>query len=243
LRGFKKQLTSLIMARRKRNRKKADETLVDIVEVRDQAQSFVDSNQNLVLGGLLVLVLAIGGIFAYNNFVKKPRQQEAMQQMYQAQIQFERDSFALALTKPGGGYPGFLDIADNYGGTKAGNLAKYYAGISYLNLGQFEAAIDFLKDYDPDEEITPIMKYGAMGDAYSELNDLDSALDYYRRAVGAGDNDVLTPYYLKKLGMLHEKNGEFADAKEAYERIKMEYPESQVAQDIDKYIIRVTAKG
>lgn len=231
------------MARRKRNQKKADETLVDIVEVREQAQSFVDRHQNLVLGGLLVIVLAIGGIFAYNNFVIKPRQQEAMQQMYQAQIQFERDSFALALTNPGGGYPGFLDIVDNYGGTKAGNLANYYAGVSYLNLGQHEAAIDFLKDYNPDGEITPIMKYGAMGDAYSELGDFDSALDYYRRAVRAGDNEVLTPFYLKKLGMLHERNGEFSDAKEAYERIKKEYPDSQFGQDIDKYIIRVTAKG
>ena len=231
------------MARRKRNQKKADETLVDIVEVRDQAQSFVDRNQNLVLGGLLVIVLIIGGIFAYNNFVKKPRQQEAVQQMYQAQIQFERDSFALALTNPGGGYPGFLDIVDNYGGTDAGNLAAYYAGISYLNLGQYEAAIDFLEDYSADGEITPIMKYGAIGDAYSELNDFESALNYYRRAVNAGDNDALTPYYLKKLGMLYEKTGELTDAKQAYERIKNEYPQSQVGQDIDKYIIRVNAKG
>lgn len=231
------------MARRKKDQKKAEETLVDIVEVRDQAQSFVDRNQNLVLGGLLVVVLIVGGIFAYSNFIKKPRQQEAMQQMYQAQIQFERDSFALALTNPGGGYPGFLDVADNYSGTEAGNLANYYAGISYLNLGQYEAAIDYLGDYSPDGSITPIMKYGAMGDAYAELNDFDEALDYYERAVKAGDNEVLTPYYLKKLGMLHEQNSQFADAREAYERIKKEYPQSQAGQDIDKYIIRVTAKG
>ena len=38
------------MARRKTNRKKADETLVDIVEVKDNAQSFVDQNQRLIFG-------------------------------------------------------------------------------------------------------------------------------------------------------------------------------------------------
>jgi len=231
------------MASRKKNQKKAEETLVDIVEVRDQAQSFVDRNQNIVLGGLLVIVLIIGGIFAYSNFYQQPRQQEAMEQMYQAQVQFQRDSFALALTNPGGGYLGFLDIIDSYGSTDAGNLANYYAGISYLNLGQFEAAIDFLNDFDPAGDITPIMKYGALGDAYSELNDLENALDYYEDAVSAGDNDMLTPYYLKKVGMLHEKNGSFAQAKAAYERIKEEYPSSSVGQDIEKFIIRVSAKG
>ena len=102
------------MARRKRNQKKADETLVDIVEVRDSAQSFVDNNQQLIFGALVALVLAIGGVFAYNNFYMKPRQVEAEEQMFRAQEQFEQDSFALALTNPGGGYMGFLDIVDSY---------------------------------------------------------------------------------------------------------------------------------
>ena len=231
------------MARRKRNQKKADETLVDIVEVRDQVQSFLDQNQNLVFGGLLAVVLIIGGFFAYNNFYFAPRQQEAVEQMMQAQVQFERDSFANALTNPGGGYSGFLDIIDNYGGTQAGNLDKSYAVVCYLNLGQYEAAIDYLKDYSPDGTITPIMRFGAIGDAYSELNDLESAMDYYKKAANAGDNEVLTPYYLKKIGLLHEKNGNFAEAKASFEKIKSEYPNSPDSQDIDKNMTRVASKG
>lgn len=231
------------MARRKRNQKKADETLVDIVEVKDQAQSFIDGNQNLIFGGLAALVLVIGGLFAYNNFYKAPRQQEAMEQMYQAQVQFERDSFALALTKPGSGYLGFLDIIDTYGSTEAGNLALYYAGISYLNLGQFDAAIDYLEDYSPSGEITPTMKLGALGDAYSELNDFDKAMSYYKRAVSAGDNEVLASYYMKKVGLLHEKNGNFSEAKAAYEELKSKFPTSPYGLDIDKYITRVAAKS
>lgn len=231
------------MAKRKKSQKKADETLVDIVEVRDQAQGFMEQNQNLVFGGLLALVLIVGGLFAYNNFYKAPRQVEATEQMYQAQIQFERDSFARALTNPGGGYPGFLDIIDSYGGTAAGNLAHYYTGIAYLNLGQYEAAIDYLEDYNPDGTITPIMKYGALGDAYAELNDFDQAMSYYERAADAGENEMLTPYYLKKVGMLHERQGNFSRALQAYEEIKEKYPNSPDGRDIDKFIVRVSAKG
>ncbi|MCO6480585.1 MAG: tetratricopeptide repeat protein [Phaeodactylibacter sp.] len=231
------------MARRKRNQKKADETLVDIVEVRDSAQGFIDENQRLIFGALVALVLIVGGIFAYNNFYKKPRQAEAEEQIFRAQQQFERDSFALALSNPGGGYMGFLEIINNYGATPAGNSARYYAGISYLNLGKYQAAIDFLKQFKAKGEVMPIMKYGAMGDAYSELQDFDNAMKFYKKAANEAENDLLTPYYLKKVGLLHERNGNFAEAQKAYKEILEKYPDSPVGRDIEKYITRAEAKG
>ena len=231
------------MARRKRNQKKTDETIVDIVEVRDQAQGFIDKNQNLIFGGLTAIVLLIGGFFAYNYLYMGPRQQAAVEQMQEAQAQFERDSFASALSGPGGGFMGFLDIIDEYSGTKAANTAKYYAGISYLNLGQYQEAVRFLDSYKPKDSITPIMKYGALGDAYGELNDFEGAMIMYNKAVNKGENEMLTPYYLKKVGLLHERNGDFAGAKEAYERIKSEYPNAPDSRDIDKFISRVATKG
>ncbi len=229
------------MAKRKQAEK--DEILIDVVEVREGAQDFFEKYRNFILGGIGALVLVVVGLFAYNQFYKKPKQQEAVEQMFQAQVQFERDSFTLALTNPGGGYSGFLDIIDNYKGTPAANLALYYAGVSYLRLGQYEAAVDYLKDFNAKGELMPIMKNGALGDAYSELNDLDQAMKYYEKAVKAGNNELLTPYYLKKVAMLHEKNGNPEEALKAYERIKNEYPNSPDARDIDKYIVRTTPKG
>lgn len=231
------------MARRIKNQKKSEETLVDIIEVRNQAQDFLEANQKWVYGILGGVLLIIGGVWAYKNLYQKPRQAEAVEQMFQAQMQFERDSFALALTNPGGGYSGLLDIIDNYKGTKAANLANYYAGICYLRLGQYEAAADYLKTFKPAGKIGPIMKYGALADALSELNQLDDALSTYKKAVDAGVNDAITPYYLKKYGMLSEKLGKYGQAKEAYERIKRDFPSSPIATDIDKYIIRAGARG
>ena len=118
------------MARRKTN-KKQDETLVDLVEVKESAQDFLESNQKLVIGLGLVIVLIIAGYLGYKYGYQGPREENASEQIFKAQIQFERDSFALALESPGEGYEGFLDIIDNYGGTKVANTAKYYAGVSY----------------------------------------------------------------------------------------------------------------
>ena len=229
------------MARR-RNKKKKDETLVDLVEARDQAQSFIEKNQTMIFGGLVVFVLIIGGLFAYNYMYKVPREIESQKQMRQAQFQFERDSFALALTNPGGGYSGFLDIIDNYGGTKAANLSNYYAGISYLNLGQYEVAIDYLNDFKASDNILPITKYGAIAAAYGELQDFDKAISFYKKAINAGDNDFLIAYYHKNIGLLYEKQGNFAESKKHFEEIKTKYPNSTESTDIDKYISRVAAK-
>lgn len=228
--------------RNRRQQQKEEEKLVDLIEARDQAQSFVERNQMYLIGGVTLFLLVFGGLFAYNNFYKIPRNDEAIQQMSQAQIMFEQDSFQQALVGPGGGYPGFVDIAGDYSGTKAGNLALYYAGICYLNIGDFKVALDYLNDYSPEGSVTPIMKYGAMGDAYSEEGDFDSAMKYYQRAVNQGDSDLLTPYYMKRVGLLHEKNGNFAEARAIYEKIKLEYPDSPDGSSIEKYISRVEGK-
>ena len=228
--------------RKKQQQKQNEDTLVDIVEVRDNAQGFIEKNQGMIFGVLVGLVAIIGGIFAYNNFYKGPRVQEAANQLYQAQAQFEKDSFTVALTNPGGGYSGFLDIIDSYGGTPAANSAKYYAGISYLNLGDFDNAIKYLGDYSAAGDVLPVMKYGAMGDAYSEKNEMDKAISHYNKAVSQGGNDVLVAYYLKKIGLWNEKNKDFKAAQAAYQRIKSEFPDSPDGGDIDKFLARVNAR-
>ena len=183
------------MATRKSNQKKGDETLLNLVEVSSQTRSFIDKNRTLVIGGVVGLVVIAVGFFLYKNLYADPRQRDAVEQMFQAQAQFEKDSFKLALTNPGGGYSGFLDVIDNYGGSKAGNLSKYYAGLCYLHLGQFDAAISYLEDFSASGEITPAMKSGALGDAYAEKGDLAKAMSLYQDAAKETDNEVIAPYY------------------------------------------------
>ncbi len=230
------------MARR-RKQKQSEDTLVDLVDVKDNASDFLETNQMNIIGALAALVLVVGGYIFYTQFVQAPKENDAAAQMVQAQAMFEKDSFALALTNPGGGFMGFLDIIEEFGGTAVANTAEYYAGISYLNLGQYDYALEYLGTFDPEGTVLAYTKHGAMGDAYSEKNDFANALSSYKKAANAGDNEVLAAYYLKKVGLLHEKQGQNSEAKSAFEKIKNNYPSSQEGTDIDKYIARVGAKG
>lgn len=228
------------MSRRKKQRQQ-EETLIDIYQAGEQAQDFFERNQTALLAGLFGIILLIGGVFAYNNFYKKPQMDEAIAQIAKAQEQFEKDSFALALSNPGDGFMGFLDIINDYSSTPTANIAKYYAGISYLHLGDYNNALDNLKSFDPVGDITPIMKHGALGDVYSELNQMDDAKSSYKKAIGAGENDVLEAFFIKKLAMLNEREGNTEASLELYKRLRDEYAKTGFAKDVDKYITRLEA--
>ncbi len=215
-----------------------DETLVDIVEVKEHAQDLFESNQTLILAVITGLILLLGGYLGYKYAYQIPREEAGLEAIYKAENQFRRDSFALALDNPGAGFEGFLDIIDNYSGTKASNLAKYYAGVSYLNLGKYDVAIDYLKEYNAHDDVTPITKYGAIGDAYAELGDMDQAASFYNKATGH-DNEFLTPYYLNKLALLSMNSGDNSAAHAIYEKIANDYPESVEAKDAKKFVVKL----
>ncbi len=218
----------------------ADEVLVETIAAKKEGADWFEENQKTIVAALLGLALLVVAYFAYQNLVRKPKVMEAASVMYQAQYQFERDSFTAALTNPGGGHPGFLSIISDYSGTPAGNVANYYAGISYLHLGDFNKSVEHLKDFSARGLTMPIMKNGALGDAYSELGDFDQAISYYESASNS-DNELLTSQYLKKLGMAYEKQQKFGKALTAFEKIKTMYPKSAAGIEADKFIGRVSA--
>ena len=220
----------------KQTKKRDDEVLFDLVEAGQSTQNFIEKYQNYLIGGVAAILILIGGYFGFKLMWLEPKEQEAIEEMYKAELQFEQDSFARALEDPGDGYLGFLDIADEYSITKAGNLANYYAGVSYLKLGRYDAAIEYLKDFKPDGDVTPILKFGAIGDAYSEMNEMDKAIDAYTKAVSGKENDFMVPYYLKKLALLERALQNTEEANKHLIRLKNDYPNSSPAQDVDKYI-------
>lgn len=206
-----------------------------------RAENFIETNQKAFmygLGGVLVLVLLVIGYF---KLIREPRIQEAWSESYKAEYYFEKDSFNLALNGDMV-YPGFLDVIDNYGRTPMGNAAKYYAGVCYMRLGDFEAAIDMLEDFDSKDPMVGSMAICLIGDANMELGDMNKALDLYLEAAEEADNEFLSPIFLMKAGRTCELLGDNKQALDIYQRINKEYYETQQQQEIEKYIKRVELK-
>ena len=127
-----------------------------------------------------------------------------------------------------------------YGGTKAANLASFYAGSCYLKLGDFNNAVKYLKDFSTPVEQLQARAYGLLGDAYSELDKKGEAVEEYKKAGTLFEKDeLLSPEYLYRAGYLLESMGKNSEAIEMYQVIKDKYPTSQRGADIDKYLARL----
>jgi len=217
------------------------DNLTEIESALTRTEQFLETNQKLigiVIGAIVVVAV---GYFGLNKFYLEPRQKQAQEQMYVAQNYFEKDSFNLALNGDGSN-PGFLDIIDDFGSTKAGNLSNYYAGISYLHMGKYDDAITYLKKFDTDDLLLGPISVGAQGDAQLELGKSDAALDLYTQAYKMNENELTAPIYMLKAGELLESSNKQDEALKIYETIKQKFPESTEGRSIDKYIARVKAK-
>ena len=208
----------------------------NVEQTLTNTEQFLEENYKPLLIGLGVVVVLVGLFWLGRLYIGK-KNDEAQSQMYQAQKYLELDSISLALNGDGN-YLGFLDIAQEYKFTSAGNLAKYGAGICYLHLGNYEEAIDFLNKYSKKDKVIGSIAIGATGDAYVELGDVEKGISQYLEAAKFAGNSFNSPLFLMKAAELYELNGKYSDALKLYQQIKDEYPGSTEGSSIEKYIAR-----
>jgi tetratricopeptide (TPR) repeat protein len=211
-----------------------------LLETTHKVEDFYTRHKKNINTALIALVVIVAGYFAYHKFYLAPRETEGQKEIFMAQKYFDMDSFSLALNG-NESFKGFLAVADEYSGTKAGNLAHYYAGICHLRNGQFQEAIDQLEDFSTSNELVAPLAEGAIGDAYVELADLDNGAKHYMKAAKMSPNKLTSPIFFKKAGLVFEEQKNYGEAIDVYMTIKNDYAEAQEAQDIDKYIARATA--
>jgi tetratricopeptide (TPR) repeat protein len=209
-----------------------------------KTEQWVARNQNYILGVIGVIAVAVLAFLGYQQFIQEPKEASASNELFYPLQYFSQaqqnstqaDSlYTLALEGAEGKY-GLLDIVDEYSGTKAANLARYAAGISYMNLNQYQEAISYLEDFKTDDAMLGPISLGNIGDAFMQLGQAGDALGYYQRAVAEDTNDFTTPLYLQKAGVTALELGETQKALEFFSRIKEEYPNSAQANGVDAFI-------
>jgi len=221
----------------KKKTHQSSEQLEAVESALSKSERFIEENQKVISIVVLSILGAVALFMGIKRYYINPLEDEAQTQMFVAEQYFEADSFDLALYGDGN-YFGFVDIIDEYGITKSGNLAKYYAGISYLKLGEYEEAKSYLKKFNATDKIVGAIKYGSIGDAYIELGDISKAIKLYNKAAEYNKNEFTSPIYLMKVGYAYESLGDYQSALKAYKTIKQEYPESTEGRNIEKFITR-----
>src|SRR5580765_3715948 len=127
---------------------------------------------------LTAIVLLVAGFVGYRYFVTAPNEKKAFESIFHAEDYYRADSARIALQGDNIN-AGFLKIMTKYKGNRAANLAAFYAGSCYLKLNDYNNSVKYLKEFSTPALQLQARAYGLLGDAYSELNKKDDAIEAY----------------------------------------------------------------
>lgn len=227
-----------------------DSTTAEVFESLDQSASkteeFISKYQKQIFGAIIVVIVVVLGSLAYQKFIVEPTETEAANELNQAQIYFKnaleasgkeaKDSLYSLSLEGGNGKFGFVDIASQYGGTKSGNLANYYAGMANFRLSNYQEAINYLDDFDSEDELLMPIALGTIADAFQQIGQPEQALKYYEQAAQIRNNSFTAPKYLLKAAITAIELNNASVALNHLNTLKDEYADSNEAKEADVYL-------
>jgi tetratricopeptide (TPR) repeat protein len=205
-----------------------------------RAIDFWERNSKVISVVFVVVILGVGGYFIYKNYIQKPKEEKAVDVSYKAEEYYRMDSVNLAL-KGDGQNLGFLKIIDKYGGTSAGNLACFYAGVCYIKLDDNQNAIKYLKKFSTSSKPVQARVYKLLGDASGDLGKHADAVDYYKKSAHTFEDDeansaeaLFMAAYMADRILKNQK-----EAIELYKELKEKYPHTAQGVDADNYLAQL----
>ena len=212
-----------------------------VVEAVSKTEQFFQENgKKVIIAVAAIVVVAVAG-YLFKHLVIDANADKAAELIVDAQDRFavENADYALALNGDENG-AGFLDVVEQYGSTASGNIAKHYAGICYLRLGDLENAEKYLSMYKAVKELpgelVNAQNYGLRGDIAVEKGEYEAAVALYKKAVAASANLYTAPLYLYKQVLAYAALGNKEAAAKCLEALQADYATSTEAREAEKVL-------
>lgn len=217
--------------------------------------TFYHENEKLINGiGIAILIIAIL-LVAYFKWLAPKWNNEAAenaQPSIAAVVQNATLSSDTAVIKAAlegdKDSEGLLSVIDSYdhfclNSAKSAKFSlKYYTALCYMNMSRNDDALDLLLSMKKQDDYLWYEAQMLIGDLYDDKGDADNAQKYYENAA-KGKTDFVAPIALWKLGMLCERNGDWAGAFENYQTVQDKYYERYSQMGIAKYYERAKIKA
>lgn len=235
---------------KKKAQEQAENPPVEFTEVKEsevspeiiwnKSEDFLKKNQKVIAIVLAVILLSVGAYFGWRYYIGE-QEESASAELFPAEQFFRNDSLSLVLKGKDKKYWSAPKVAKEYSLTKSADLAHFYSAIAYLRDGKFKEAIKELESFSSSDKIIQARAYALLGDAHMELNQLDNAINYYRKAANYYTNQFYSPMYLSKLALAYELKNDYKNAIAVYEEIINEHYNSQERPNAQKYKARLEA--
>jgi TolA-binding protein len=214
-----------------------EETEQDLfVRSYSRVQAFYLNNRKIIITSAVVVILAIGLAIGY-HYYQKAQNTKAAKKMAMAEEYLMQGNYKQALTGSSQNLTvGFEQIINNYSGTKAGNLARYYAAVSEYNLGNTQKAISYIQKYKAPDGILGVAPLSFKAMLYTDAGKYQEGAQTYVKASQWDVNESTTPYNYLKAAQAYHAAGQTDDAKKYAQLVIDEYPNSSQLSNAKKLL-------
>lgn len=236
------------------SKKENTETRTKIDDLNDtltRAEQKVQGNKKLIMYICLGAVVVVLAVLAFLYLYLHPAQNKANTAYgiagakdYAFQMQSMQLDSAARATELAAVMKAYEDAART--GHDGGNNARLMAAVYNFKSGQYQKALDLLKDYDRNDEIIAATSKALEGDCYVNLDKFDEAIKAFQEAAKiAKGNPTLEPYCILKEATVQRHKGNFTAEAELYKKIIETYPEyAQVTgENYEAYYQRALAQA
>ena len=229
----------MLAKKKKLSKKKIKED--KLVTTFYEAKIFYEENQTKILAALGTLAIIIVAIVLYINKVESNNEIASIE-LSRVIPGYNSGMYQEAIDgKPGTKVLGLRKIADEYGGSEQGELARIYLANSYYFTGQLDNALDEYDAYSGSDDVMISSALAGKASVYEAKSDYESAAEFYSQAANISKYNPSNPEYLLIAGINYLKVKNFDKAKVSLEKIKKEYQTSLASREVDRYLAQISS--
>jgi tetratricopeptide (TPR) repeat protein len=206
-----------------------------------EATTWYQTNKKIVNGVLTgVVVLAIV-VVAYMNNVSS-NDMKATTELGKVLTYYDQGKYDLAINgNLQDNIRGLQSIVDDYGSTKAGELAGFYLANSYFSQGDYDKALKYYLDVDVKDDLVTASALAGAAACYEAKGDNAKAASLYEKAAFRSSKDVNVPENMFHAAQNYMLAGNKEKAIELFKKVKKDFPASALSRDIDRWIAEASA--
>jgi TolA-binding protein len=210
-------------------------------EITTSLQKFTEfayARQKEVMAGAAVLVVLVAAILGW-GYYSRSRDARAQSELSQViaifddstRIPSDKDRYGKAVVEA-------QKVRDQYGSKPIGMIAQYYVALSWEGLGDTAKAQQNLQEVmqNGPADIKGVAQF-ALGGIHKKHGETQKAIDVYKQLYDAGTYSKAAVAY--ELATLYETNKQPDQAKDFYQKLVSEYPDSPFRSEADQALRRL----
>jgi tetratricopeptide (TPR) repeat protein len=211
-----------------------------LVTTYARVTAYYEENKRTIGIATTVIALAVIAILVMLKN-RSDANESAMLQLGQVQELFAGGQYQAAIDGvPERNVPGLKAIVDNYGSSRGGELARFMLASALFELGKYDEALQQFEDFSAPDAMLAASRFAGIAQCYEARKNYKEAAEYFEKAAGKNTKDISAPEYLSHAARNYGLTGEKERAIELYKRLKKNYPASQYARDVDRFIAQMS---